>query len=254
MTIRVRLRSPPCPETQPILHRAVVCASADLADRVSILASKPHMAVYRSIKPLDKRTFSSYLLQHSLGQWVKLRLRSASLQLLSFLVTRIRPPLADSELACRLCGDGVEDVAHFLCTCVALVPERLALITSLSHDVQLQALPAARSFISLISRWQPSQCIPALLESCEDPCDAKLAISSPRSVMISAAEPHIPKFLAAIWLRRSEILMGRIPSLGVHGDRLATSSLLFDGRARSFAVGPRFESLNITSFGRLPLC
>jgi hypothetical protein len=48
--------------------------------------------------------------------------------------------------------------------------------------------------------------------------------------------------------------MGRIPSLGVHGDRLATSSLLFDGRARSFAVGPRFESLNITSFGRLPLC
>lgn len=61
-------------------------------------------------------------------------------------------------------------------------------------------------------------------------------------------------FLAAIWLRRSEILMGRIPSLGVHGDRLATSSLLFDGRARLFAVGPRFESLNITSFGRLPLC
>ena len=82
----------------------------------------------------------------------------------------------------------------------------------------------------------------------------KLAIFSPRSVMISAAEPHILKFLAAIWLRRSEILMGRIPSLGVHGDRLATSSLLFDGRARSFAVGPRFESLNITSFGRLPLC
>ena len=62
------------------------------------------------------------------------------------------------------------------------------------------------------------------------------------------------QYLAAIWLRRSEILMGRIPSLGVHGDRLATSSLLFDGRARSFAVGPRFESLNITSFGRLPLC
>ena len=49
-------------------------------------------------------------------------------------------------------------------------------------------------------------------------------------------------------------LFRRIPSLGVHGDRLATSSLLFDGRARSFAVGPRFESLNITSFGRLPLC
>ena len=83
------------------VHKAVV--RADLDERVAALRLKPHLAMFMSLKPASHPASPSYLVKHGLGQWVKLRLRSSSLQLLSMLGRYIRPPIPDDQLLCRLC-------------------------------------------------------------------------------------------------------------------------------------------------------
>ena len=94
------------------VHRAVL--TSDLSSRFASLASKPHYSFFCSLKPPAIRSFPSYLRSHGLGQWVKLRLRSDSLQLLAVLGRYVSPPLPASSLVCRLCNSGIEDAAHFL--------------------------------------------------------------------------------------------------------------------------------------------
>jgi len=208
----------------------------DLQVRAAALSSRPLLSIFCSLKPLDKRCFPSYLRRHGLGQWVKLRLRSASLQLLSFLGSHTRPPLSPAHLSCRLCGVGLEDVNHFICICPSLSTERESFISALRNDAPLSLLPGFSPLFDLLSLWAPLSCVPLLLESVEDPCDKRPRNSSQRAVLISALEPHVLRFLSSIWLRRAGLL-GRIPSIDVHGDRLSTTVLLHDGRCRSFAVG-----------------
>jgi hypothetical protein len=214
------------------VHAAVL--RADLELRASQLRLKPNLTIYCSLKPLNARTFPSYLLRHGLGQWVKLRLRSSSLQLLSVLGRYVKPPLNPDQMMCLMCGLAVEDPAHFLCQCPSLLSERLAFIETVRSDSGLAALPTAVVAVDSLASWDPSLCVPILLRSCEDPCDSRRA-ASPSMLLAAALEPFIIKYLSAIWLRRASVL-GYVPSISVQ-DRLSASVPLPDGRSRSFAVG-----------------
>jgi hypothetical protein len=96
-------------------------------------------------------------------------------------------------------------------------------------------LAGAAALVEEIAQWDPSRCVPLLLESVEVPIGSR-AVWSPHSALISLLEPHVLKFFADIWLARAASL-GRIPSIGIHGDRLASTLLLPDGCCRSFGVG-----------------
>ena len=216
------------------VHRAVL--TSDLSSRFASLASKPHYSFFCSLKPPAIRSFPSYLRSHGLGQWVKLRLRSDSLQLLAVLGRYVSPPLPASSLVCRLCNSGVEDAAHFLCRCSSLTAERSQLLVSLSSLSELSSLAVFSHYFLDLSSWSPSRSLPILLGSIEDPCESasRRHRSSPLSLFLILAEPLILNFLASLWTR-SAFLLGRVPSLSVHGDGLSTTILLPDGRCRSFS-------------------
>ena len=106
---------------------------------------------------------------------------------------------------------------------------------ALSIDSELSHLAGSAALVEEIAQWDPSRCVPLLLESVEDPVGSR-AVWSPHSALISLLEPHVLKFFADIWLARAASL-GRVPSIGIHGNRLASTLLLPDGRCRSFGVG-----------------
>jgi hypothetical protein len=188
-----------------------------------------------SLKPASHPAFPSYLVEHGLGQWVKLRLRSSSLHLLSMLGRYIRPPLPDDQLFCRLCLD-VEDTAHFLCTCPCLQAARESLVIALRTDSELSHLAGCTALVEEIAQWDPSRCVPLRLESVEDPIGSR-AVLSPHSALISLLEPHVLKFFADIWLARAASL-GRVPSIGIHGNRLASTLLLQMARTAALLALP----------------
>jgi hypothetical protein len=222
----------------------------DLAERKSLILSRPSLSLFSKIKPLNVQCAASYLDRQCLGSWVKLKLRSGSLPLGDFLLRHSKLDLPPSQAFCRLCDLAVvEDSLHFVCDCPSLSGDRASLATALSTDSQFMSL-AHDGASDLLDCWRSGSSLTRLslaLGSVENVCSG-LSKRKKRTVsvldlpfrctssLLARFEALCLPFLAKIWRHRASLLKG-VPSLDIKGESIVLTQLREDGRCRFFAVG-----------------
>jgi hypothetical protein len=217
------------------VHRTAV--QLDHEERAMAVRSRPSLALFASLKPLDQPRRAAYIVRRGLASWVKLRLRTNSLPLLSMLAKHSKHQLAAESTVCRMCSSGVEEtVIHFVAECPALQREREALIDKASADEQLMAIAGATRLLCSIRSAPSQEWTQLILRSHElPPSKLKKAAPSVEQLTQRFEELSLP-FLAQIWRKRAELL-GGVPMLDMKGERIILSQLRDDGRCRLFATG-----------------
>jgi hypothetical protein len=217
--------------------------SLDLAHQASLIQQHASLDNFTSIKPMTFRSIPSYLSRRGLGVWVKLKLRSDSLPLLSMLRRYCKQHNNEAlDDICWLCSQAPESALHFAVNCSALSFERDELLLGLESDSTFTELDGASDLLATWRSGSSVQRFELILRSFEWRCDEPEGADKLRYEFEKSFSPSLIRFeaaalrfLARIWCRRAE-LIGGIPSLNMTASGITLSQLKEDGRCRSFAV------------------